>query len=166
MKKTYEALAIANEFLDAAKKSENKITHMKLQKLIYIAHGYYLAIQDFPLIHERVRAWKYGPVIISVYEEFKIYGHNYITEKGTTVDLKKRFQNIDNNILKADMYTPVVKEKEILKFVDEVWKIYGKYTAIELSNLTHEEGTPWYQAHVNNESVIKDSLIQEYYKKF
>ena len=47
---------------------------MKIIKLVYIAHGHYLAKNDSPLFTEKVEAWDYGPVIPSLYHEFKIYG--------------------------------------------------------------------------------------------
>jgi uncharacterized phage-associated protein len=51
---------------------------MKLIKTVFIAHGFYLASKDKPLVNEFVQAWKYGPVIDSVYHEFKGLGHKPI----------------------------------------------------------------------------------------
>ncbi|QLH42366.1 MAG: DUF4065 domain-containing protein [Coxiellaceae bacterium] len=51
---------------------------MKLAKLIYVAHGWSLALNDVPLIDEAVQAWKFGPVIESVYHEFKHFGNDVI----------------------------------------------------------------------------------------
>ncbi len=92
MKKPNNSIAVANAFLDLAKKSEEEITHMKLQKLIYIAHGFNLSNFDFPLIDEQVEAWRYGPVIRSVYDEFKSYGHDPITKYGGILDVIETFK--------------------------------------------------------------------------
>jgi uncharacterized phage-associated protein len=59
----YPAAAIANEFIKVAKRNGVLLTPMKLQKLVYFAHGWYLALLGKPLINEPVEAWKFGPVI-------------------------------------------------------------------------------------------------------
>jgi uncharacterized phage-associated protein len=77
---TYSPLAIANYFIELAKKKDKFITPMKLQKLVYFAHGWCLALSDEPLIDEKIEAWKYGPVVTSLYHEFKRYGNDGIKE--------------------------------------------------------------------------------------
>src|ERR1700738_4990459 len=75
----YPAQAVANFFIK--KSIEDHIEDfniMKLIKTVFIAHGFYLATKDKPLINEFVQAWKYGPVIDSVYHEFKGLGHKSI----------------------------------------------------------------------------------------
>ena len=48
------------------------ISNMKLQKLLYYAQGYFLAIANEPLFHERIYAWTHGPVVPKVYHKYKI----------------------------------------------------------------------------------------------
>ncbi|MFQ5632018.1 MAG: Panacea domain-containing protein, partial [bacterium] len=57
----YDSRLIANYFIDFARKDGVAISPMKLQKLVYFAHGYYLAITGQPLIEEEIQAWRYGP---------------------------------------------------------------------------------------------------------
>ena len=59
----YKALAIANYYIDKANVEDTPLDHLRLQKLVYLAHGWHLAIHGRPLIEESVEAWKYGPVI-------------------------------------------------------------------------------------------------------
>ncbi|MBL8233482.1 MAG: DUF4065 domain-containing protein, partial [Bryobacterales bacterium] len=75
----YEALAVANRFLALAARDKKPIDHLKLQKLIYFAHGWYLAFTGSPLLTEHVEAWQYGPVIPTVYHQFKRFGSATIT---------------------------------------------------------------------------------------
>jgi uncharacterized phage-associated protein len=67
MAKTYECDLIANELLSLSARDTAPLTVMKLLKLVYIAHGWYLAFADKPLISEKVEAWDYGPVRASAY---------------------------------------------------------------------------------------------------
>ena len=121
----YNPIDIANYFLKKYG-NESKITPMKLVKLVYIAHGWYLGISDKALIDENPEAWKYGPVIPRVYHHFKDYGREAIT-----------INNFPNN---PDDNLP----EQIKTFLDKIWEVYGKFSAIQLSAKTHEIGTPWY----------------------
>ena len=80
---------IVNEFLDLA--SEDKITNLKLVKLCYIAQGLSLALLDKPLFSEPIEAWQYGPVVPSVYHEFKHFRDQPITEKS----VERMLDNLD-----------------------------------------------------------------------
>ena len=67
----FSAAAVANEFLHLAHRDDRPITPLKMQKLVYFAHGWHLAITGAPLISEPIQAWQYGPVISSLYQIFK-----------------------------------------------------------------------------------------------
>jgi len=158
----YPAVAIANHFLELAKNEHKIIQPMKLQKLVFLAHGWHLGIHEKPLITERVEAWEWGPVIPSVYHAFKQFGRKPVTESG-----ESPAWNECGSVVST---IPRVNEddQETKDFLREVWKIYGKYTGIQLSNLTHEKGAPWDIARRGNEGqkwlAIGDHIIQEYYK--
>lgn len=64
------AIAVANYFVDLSQKYKVPIHLLGLVKRVYIAHGLALAYRHKGLIDPRfdkVEAWKYGPVIPSVY---------------------------------------------------------------------------------------------------
>ena len=61
---SHSSIAIANGFLDLAEGvPAARMTNMKVQKLVYIAHGFTLAMCDEPLISSHVHAFQWGPVI-------------------------------------------------------------------------------------------------------
>ncbi|MDQ6665177.1 MAG: DUF4065 domain-containing protein, partial [Acidobacteriota bacterium] len=70
----YDALAVANYFLDCARKDGRELDPMGIQKLVFFAHGWHLALVGSPLIEQRVEAWEYGPVIPDIYHAFKEFG--------------------------------------------------------------------------------------------
>lgn len=51
--RTHHPLAVANWFLAKAEAEGKTLDPMKLQKLIYFAHGWALFLTDVPLISER-----------------------------------------------------------------------------------------------------------------
>lgn len=153
----YSAKAIANYFLDKADEDSISLTPMKIIKLVYIAHGWYLALTGKPLIKDYVEAWTYGPVIPDLYHEFKKYGNQPIQEYAT------------------EIVTPTVNTLphdlpfSIEQFLDKVWEVYKRFTAVQLSQMTHQPLTPW-AITINDSSgqknpIISDDLIRDYYTK-
>lgn len=145
--------AVANEFLDKSK----DISVLKLVKLCYIAQGFSLAILDRPIFNDdKIEAWKYGPVVPSIYHEFKHFKKENITTKSKFVTFTEDFEFIEE--------TPVLTDENDKKIVQIVWNMYGELSANRLVDLTHKSGTPWgvtYVAGQNNQ--ISNSLIKEYY---
>lgn len=143
----YSSLYVANRFIKIARDKNEYLTPMQLLKLVYIAHGWSLGLNNKNLIAEDVMAWKYGPVIPELYREIKSYKSNKITH-----DLL-----IDNDI-------QIIDGDNLL--IDEVYSKYGKFTGIELSGITHKQGTPWSKTWKSNPwGVIDDSDIDNYYKE-
>lgn len=161
MKNAYSSIAIANYFIKLANKSGIGISPLKLQKLVYIAHGWNLALNEFPLIDERIEVWKFGPVVKSVYHEFKKFGNSNITEMGTTIDYFETFK--DASIVKY--FEPKIDNNETEGFLESVWDSYKNFEAINLSAATHQPGTPWDISKKNNENIINDEIIKKYYKE-
>jgi len=137
-------------------------TQLKLQKMVYYAHGWHLGLSGNPLFLEPVQAWRYGPVIQSLRREFREFGSLPITRKARDV----KFAN--DEILE---YEYQLQETEAISpFLSRIWEIYGVFTPIQLTNMTHEEGTPWHQiaAHysfrIPEGITIPNNLIQSYFK--
>jgi uncharacterized phage-associated protein len=59
----HEVKIVANDFLDLARRDGEILDPMKIQKLVYLAHGWHLALHGPALIKQQVEAWPYGPVI-------------------------------------------------------------------------------------------------------
>ena len=153
----YSAKAIANYFLDKADEDSISLSPMKIIKLVYIAHGWYLALTDEPLIKDYVEAWTYGPVIPDLYHEFKQFGSDPIQGRA--------FERIEPSIYAGENSLELPFSTE--QFLNRIWDIYKEYTALQLSSATHQPDTPWYitmQEHSGLKNpVIEDKLIRKYY---
>jgi uncharacterized phage-associated protein len=150
----YSAEAIANEFLELAQREGRQLTPMQLQKLVYFAYGWYLVITGERLLDERVEAWQWGPVIPSLYFEFRRFGSGPITDFAKPL-LASRIVS-DNP----------VKDNQAKAIIRRVWEIYGKFSASDLSGMTHEPNSPW--AKTPDKEVrgtdIDDAEIERYFR--
>jgi uncharacterized phage-associated protein len=133
-----------DEILRQAKAKNISITPMKL---VYITHGWFLAIKNRNLFNERIEAWQYEPVIPDLYHATKQFGRNEIP-------LNLVDDNFDNGV-----------DTDTKDFIKDVLNKYGHFDAFALSSLTHESGTPWDIIYNNyySDSEIPDELIRSHY---
>ena len=141
--------------------SEKPLTSMQVNKLAYISHGWNLAIYDKPLVSESIEAWKYGPVIPSLYHRFKKYGAEVITAIGYC-DTKLLSESIKDR--KTFIESEFTTEEE--KTMKTVIYRHRDHNGNQLSGITHKKGSPWHQCYVKDEMYvdIPNDLIKEYYK--
>lgn len=158
----YTPQHIANYFLDKASQEGTRLSPLKLVKLVYIAYGWYLALKNQKLFNEQIEAWQHGPVIPSIYHEFKHFGSSPIVGQSVTVDYSDEDGKIGLKIT-----TPRVpdNDNEANIVLGTVWKSYKDYSAWQLREMTHEAGTPWKQVYVDGVRGIKmqDDHIREHY---
>lgn len=144
----HDAKAVANAFITLARQERTRLTNMQLQKLVYIAHGYSLAVLDEPLFRDKVFAWPYGPVVPALYDELKEYGAGEV---------------------KKPLFTetpPIQKESPGWKVIRGVWNSYGKFSGPELSAMTHKPNTPWDETRNKGAlAEIPEDLIKCYYRE-
>jgi len=160
----YPATVIANEFIALARDTGKTLTPLKLQKLVYFAHGWCLALTGKALISDHVQAWQYGPVIPSIYHQFKAVGN------GPIDDLSPELGNVGGlkfaSKAKLDNFPATEERQHAKEIVAKVLEIYGRYSAARLSNATHQTGTPWQQVYKDGERkiAIPNELIRTYFK--
>ena len=141
----YSATQVANSFLSIAQANGEQLTNMQLQKLVYFAHGWHLALTETPLIAEPVEAWPYGPVFSNLYGKLRQYGNGTVTQPlpGGTI--------------------PAGGEKNLL---EHVWQLYGHLSGPQMSFLTHKSNTPWDLCWKEQPfSTIPPALIREHFKE-
>ncbi|MDR1532286.1 MAG: DUF4065 domain-containing protein [Clostridiales bacterium] len=140
-----EALHVANNILERAFKEERAVSPMKLQKLIYFIYKRYLQNAHDSLFNERFEAWKYGPVVLSVYHQLKKYGSRPI---------KDFYRNPIGEVWKVGD-----DKAEFSGALDAIWQRYKGYNGIDLSALTHQKNTAWYNAMENGKRFLDDDDI-------
>ena len=140
----YPVITIANKFIDLAK--NEPLTNMQLQKMVYIAHGFSLALRDTKLYYEYTRAWNFGPVVPELYEKLREHDSNQVKNKISS----SPEEEID---------------KDSSEIIEEVYKNYKQYSGSQLSGLTHQKNTPWSKTWESNKyGVIPADDIYKFYK--
>lgn len=150
--------------LDVAKYILSKIncTQLKLQKLVYMCFADYLCNTGKNLFTDKIVAYKYGPVIESVYKKYKKYGYKLIEERAKNIKIDNKYEMPSKSrILFAEDGT------EKLISIEKTLNKYGNLSASKLVELTHKENTPWARTHKGPlvfNSVIQNDVIKEYHK--
>lgn len=123
------------------------ISNLKLQKLVYYAQAYHLALYGEPLFRDRIEAWEHGPVVPELYHAYKEYGAG--------------------NIPAPHDFDAAEYHDETADLLDEVYDVFGQYSAWKLRNMTHEE-RPWIEAYEGGEGnrVISHNSMREFYRDY
>lgn len=142
-----KAIDVANFFIDIANNNDDDcITNLRVNKLLYFAQGWSLARKNKPLFEEEIQAWKYGPVVPSVYQAFKPCGRNNISEPSGEYS--------------ADIFT-----NDELELLIDVLREYGKYSGPALVDLTHKKNSPWEQVYLpeSKSTIISKEKLKDYF---
>jgi uncharacterized phage-associated protein len=148
----HNATSIANFFIRKGIEDGKPVDQMKVQKLVYFAHGWYLAITNEPLLNEAIEAWRFGPVIPSLYHMLKYSGNQAITA-----------------IISEKELAPNDTDSELNAYLSAIWNLYSPFTGIQLSNMTHEEETPWakiareFNNQIPADKDIDNEAIKQYF---
>lgn len=142
------ALDIANWFLASIdREAGDSITPLKLQKLVYYAQAWSLALRGESLFEEDFQAWAHGPVVESVYQAYRSHGWNSLPAPDNAPELE-----------------PAVED-----FLMEILEVYGGFSAKHLELMTHGE-QPWMDARAGlppearSNAILKKADLINYYR--
>lgn len=140
IKSMRNATDIANAFLMLSEpEAGDVVTNLKLQKLLYYAQGFHLALYGRPFFSQEILAWEHGPVVREVYNTYRDYGSTPLSPTENNIELN-------------------TEEKD---FIKQIWNIFGQFSAWRLRDMTHSED-PWKNTPRNQE--ITHSSLLEFFK--
>jgi uncharacterized phage-associated protein len=157
----FPATAIANELLDRAEESRAGLTQINIQKLVYFAHGWHLAWRGEPLILDSIEAWQYGPVVRNLYNQFKRFGSDKITDKA----VEFLFDASGRAVMAPSCLDETPSGKYARNVVGAIWNQYGQLKPFQLVELTHVPGSPWEKAWKAKQALISNEDIQRYFSE-
>jgi len=134
---------VADYFLTLANEDVgDSISNLKLQKLVYYAQGFSLALMDKVLFNETIEAWAHGPAIRELYHKYKDNGANAI-DKPEYVDFAKY-------------------DDDIKALLNQVYEEYGQFSAWKLRDMSHEE-EPWAKGNAKTDNIITNEDLKKYF---
>lgn len=144
----HDARAVANELIRLALDANRPLTPMQIIKLVYLCHGWMLGLYGRPLVRQVAQAWRYGPVFHDLYHALKRYGGGSVTEP---------IAGIPDEVFDD-------QERDLIR---QVFAKYGGFNGVALSNMTHEEGSPWHATWSRglHSAPISNDLITDYYRR-
>ncbi len=141
---------LVNTIIVGAGRESIPVRPMKLQKLLYFFQGWYHNRYGGWLLTEDFEAWPYGPVIPSVYDEYKELGEEIIYGLSKTRDGEEYVYSGDN--------------KKIGDILQDIVEIYAPCTDLSLSDFSHKKGGAWdkTQQHGWGKTIDKEDIENEF----
>jgi uncharacterized phage-associated protein len=149
-KKMSSAIHAANNFIIRANKCAVKMSHLKLQKLLYILYARLLAKTDVSLFANRFEAWEHGPVITDLYNVFSKYGKEPIKEPHPDATGEIRF---------------FVLSGAFGKCFEAVWDKYAWRLGRDLVAKVCEKDSAWDKTVKRDSGALGGFLLDEDIKK-
>jgi uncharacterized phage-associated protein len=143
----FTAQDIANYLLTAGLNLDSPLSNLKLQKMLYYAQGWHLAVKGTRLFADKIEAWIHGPVVPSVYRLHKGSGFGPLTPNSKPPEVSEGTR----------------------EFLDTLVRHYIKFDANQLELATHRE-TPWKVARAGiapdepSTNEITVSELKRYFK--
>ncbi|MDN5686449.1 MAG: DUF4065 domain-containing protein [Brachybacterium sp.] len=145
---SFDPSMISNNILKRAFDEDVPVSPMKLQKILYFAASEYAKrTRGRVLLAEQFQPWKFGPVLQSVYGEFKTYGGQQIRRYAK--DAEGRAFIIDEGA-----------DPDLASVLDEVWTATRDRTAFNLSQITHAAKSAWWDAWQKSDAYIDDGDLE------
>ena len=149
-RKGHDSRAIANYLVGRLIMDRRQFDVLRLNKLVYLAHGWHLAHHGEPLICHQVLSWENGPMIREVYGAFRLQNQHirqlaYSPESGYAYPCKLTDDEVET--------------------LNTVYDAYTHLSYPELSALVKQPGTPWALSRdIYPGGCIPNPVIQAYYE--
>lgn len=144
--KTYDSVLAAKYLMALANEKGRVLNTTKVQKLLFIAYGEYLSMNGSRLLNEAPQAWPFGPVF------------------------PRTRSRIDYSVIQqpdAPEFSDIRSNEEVNVLFSHIIDKYASFTASQLSDWSHTEGSPWEKTTKERSfkwgNVIDDNYIKEYF---
>ncbi|MEX0729307.1 MAG: type II toxin-antitoxin system antitoxin SocA domain-containing protein [Aquisalimonadaceae bacterium] len=142
------AQSVATYLLWFSNEHGDLLTNLKLQKLVYYAQAWYLALERESLFDDEIQAWVHGPVIPAVYRAYRDFKWSPILVEVDKPNLPPKIE----------------------EHLADVMAEYGGFSAYDLERMTHSE-LPWLEARggipadESSNAPISQDTMAHFYRK-
>ena len=128
----YPPLSVANYLIGLAIADNRRMNFPQLQAMLYLSHGWHLALTGRPLVSEPFYVWRgcwyKGPLLEALYVEFNRYG--------AVAPIPAQVPGY--SLCQAD------ERGYAKRIMSRIWKLYGDRAGFALIGITRADDTPWY----------------------
>lgn len=139
---------LCNWFIQQANEREVSLTPVKLNHLVILADWWHLHRNGDFLINETAEAWSSGPMLPSIYHEYKDQPPYSVIEHPSR------------------RQPPLEEETDIIPFLEQIWTLYGKYTAQQLSRINTAPTSPWCLTPGKHEAAEHLQITRKYVEAY
>lgn len=138
------------------------MTHLKLQKLLYFAYEEFLKKTGTKLFSDKIFAWDHGPVVQTVYTEYKKFGSKMIFQE---VEDDKELISCEEKEINPSFMRILSSETGpvAIDVINTKIEEYLEKDAWYLVEKTHEAGTPWSKVYKDglgkNKEIMDETII-------
>jgi uncharacterized phage-associated protein len=139
----------------ACQEGGERLNLLKLQKLLYYAQAWNLALNDKTLFAGKFQAWVHGPVNREIYDRF--------------AGAKSLYSAVDKSDI-PEGFSLECMSAEDRQHIDNVLEVYASFSGSDLEAQTHSED-PWIRARGTCKSTdrceteLDETFMASYYKQ-
>lgn len=142
---------IANDFISLAAEEGRALDQLQLQGLVYIAHGWCLALLGQPLTGDRPEAWEFGPMYRRLADALVRYGRGPVIQE---IPRPEALANMSPGSADGPARSDLEQSENDL--IAEIYQNYGSFESWQLSALTRKGDTPWKQVFADGAGKFRD----------
>lgn len=139
----YNALDIADYIVKYEDANDHCLNNLKLQKILYFLQAQFVVKFGKSLFDDDLVAWDFGPIVKSVYDNYKVYA-------GASI-----FVNPRN-------YRNAYIAREHRELIDEFLEYVRPYSSTQLVHICHNQ-TPWKNARLRWNNVISLDELKDFF---
>lgn len=156
----YNVMDVARLIINYSIEIGKPVSNLKLQKLLYFVQAAFIRQYGFPCYEEPIIHWRHGPVVESVYQKYKAYGAENITDEELEYFAFIFDVRTMSFVAEPKMYDEGTFEAHHLTLIKCLVNNYKDVSPWDMVELTHKEEA-WKKTGTNEE--ISVSLIKQYY---
>ncbi len=142
----YDSVLAAKYLLAIAGSKQVTLNITKVQKMLYIAYGYFLAHRHSSIFNEQPKAWPYGPVFPNT---------------RIKVDYTKPLDLTD------EAFATIRQDLELTNLFNRLVDKYAQFSSSQFSSWSYKPGSPWdlttQQKGFDWDQAIPDAFIKNYF---
>lgn len=122
---TYNSVVAAKFIAAKLKEKGRDVNITKIQKLLYVAYGLYLAVFDVRFVDEHPQAWPYGPVFPTT--------RNKLCKDETLAAISLQDPDLE----------AIIDDAQVNALFESIYSVMGDWTASQLVEWSHQPDSPW-----------------------